>query len=210
MIRLVIADDDLLVTTSLKTIVEASGEIEVVGIGKNSQEAIKLYEESQPDVVLLDIRMGESNGLEAAVTILSKDKSAKVLLLTTFSDDEYIAEALRSGIKGYLLKQYLAAIVPSIKAVNNGQSVFEGSIIERLPDLLQTKNTDNLKAFNLNEKDYSILSLVAEGLNNKEIAERLFLSEGTTRNYISHLLEKLELRDRTQLAVFYYKNIYTG
>ncbi|MFK4567434.1 response regulator transcription factor [Enterococcus sp. UD-01] len=210
MIRLVIADDDLLVTTSLKTIVEASGEIEVVGIGKNSQEAIKLYEEAQPDVVLLDIRMGESTGLEAAVTILSKDKTAKVLLLTTFSDDEYIAEALRSGIKGYLLKQDLAAIVPSIKAVNNGQSVFEGSIIERLPDLLQTKNTDNLKAFNLNEKDYSILSLVAEGLNNKEIAERLFLSEGTTRNYISHLLEKLELRDRTQLAVFYYKNIYTS
>jgi DNA-binding NarL/FixJ family response regulator len=210
MIRLVIADDDLLVTTSLKTIVEASGEIEVVGIGKNSQEAIKLYEEAQPDVVLLDIRMGESTGLEAAVTILSKDKTAKVLLLTTFSDDEYIAEALRSGIKGYLLKQDLAAIVPSIKAVNNGQSVFEGSIIERLPDLLQTKNTDNLKAFNLNEKDYSILSLVAEGLNNKEIAELLFLSEGTTRNYISHLLEKLELRDRTQLAVFYYKNIYTS
>lgn len=208
MIRLLIVDDDLLVTTSLKTIVEASGEINVVGIGNSAAQAIRLYEELQPDILLMDIRMGESTGMEAATRILEKEEKADILLLTTFSDDEYIIEALKIGVKGYLLKQDLEAIVPSIKAVKNGQSVFGRTIIDRLPQLLQMDKLVCLDEFKLNEKDLSILSLVAEGLNNKEIAKQLFLSEGTIRNYISSLLEKLELRDRTQLAVFYYKNIY--
>ncbi|EOL43568.1 response regulator [Enterococcus caccae] len=208
MIRLVIVDDDLLVTTSLKTIVEASGEISVVGIGNNAAQAVSLYEELQPDILLMDIRMGESTGIDVATKILEKKEQADILLLTTFSDDDYIVEALKIGVKGYLLKQDLEAIVPSIKAVKNGQSVFGHSIMERLPRLLQTEKSTYLEEYDLNEKDLSFLSLIAEGMNNKEIAQHLFLSEGTIRNYISHLLEKLELRDRTQLAVFYYKNIY--
>ncbi|WP_430606487.1 hypothetical protein IGJ55_002211 [Enterococcus sp. AZ170] len=208
MIRLLIVDDDLLVTTSLKTIVEASDEISVIGIGNNATQAVELYETLHPDILLMDIRMGESTGIEAATEILAKEEQASILLLTTFSDDEYIVEALRIGVKGYLLKQDLEAIVPSIKAVKNGQSVFGHTIMDRLPQLLKTEKNGCLEELNLNEKDLSILSLIAEGLNNKEIAEKIYLSEGTIRNYISSLLEKLALRDRTQLAVFYYKNIY--
>lgn len=207
MIRIVIVDDDALVTMSLKTIVEATEQIEVVGTGNSAKEAVKLYEESQPDILLMDIRMGAETGIDAAKKILSEQPSAAILLLTTFSDDEYILEAIKIGIKGYLLKQNLEAIVPSIKAVNNGQSVFGGAIINRLPELLKPAE-NNSKAFTkLSEREQSILLLVSEGLNNKEIASQLFLSEGTIRNYISNLLEKLELRDRTQLAVFYYKNL---
>ncbi|WP_170922923.1 hypothetical protein A5821_000160 [Enterococcus sp. 7F3_DIV0205] len=208
MIRLLIVDDDLLVTTSLKTIVEATGEISVIGVGNSAAQAVTLYEELQPDILLMDIRMKESTGIEAATKILAKEEQAAILLLTTFSDDEYIVEALRIGVKGYLLKQDLEAIVPSIKAVKNGQSVFGRTIMDRLPHLLQTEKTTCLEELKLNEKDLSIISLIAEGLNNKEISEKLYLSEGTIRNYISNLLEKLELRDRTQLAIFYYKNIY--
>lgn len=210
MIRLVIVDDDLLVTTSLKTIVEASGEISVVGIGDSAVEALELYGKLQPDILLMDIRMKKSTGIEAATKILAMDEQAVILLLTTFSDDEYIVQALKIGVKGYLLKQDLEAIVPSIKAVKNGQSVFGHKIMERLPHLLQNEKSTCLEKLKLTEKDLSILSLVSEGLNNKEIAKQLYLSEGTIRNYISNLLEKLELRDRTQLAVFYYKNIFVN
>ncbi|OEG14533.1 DNA-binding response regulator [Enterococcus ureasiticus] len=206
--RVLIVDDDVLVTTSLKTIIEASGEISVVGIGDSAIQAVELYEELQPDILLMDIRMKESTGIEAATNILAKNEQAVILLLTTFSDDDYIMEALRIGVKGYLLKQDIEAIVPSIKAVKNGQSVFGHTIMERLPHLLQTEKITCSEEHKVNEKDLSILSLIAEGLNNKEIADQLYLSEGTIRNYISNLLEKLELRDRTQLAVFYYKNIY--
>lgn len=206
MIRLLITDDDALVTMSLKTIVEATGEIQVVGTGKNAAEAVSLYQDLQPDILLMDIRMGETTGIDAASTILEKDSSAAILLLTTFSDDEYILEAIKIGVKGYLLKQNLEAIVPSIKAVSNGQSVFGTAIIDRLPELLKATDVQSEAFSGLNEKEQTILLLVSEGLNNKEIASRLFLSEGTIRNYISHLLEKLALRDRTQLAVYYYKN----
>lgn len=207
MIRLALVDDDTLVTMSLKTIVEATGEIEVVAIGNSAEEAVTLYVESQPDILLMDIRMGTETGIVAAKRILANYPFAAILLLTTFSDDEYILEAIKIGVKGFLLKQNIEAIVPSIKAVSNGQSVFDDRIINRLPKLLQ-KNTAHSKVFlALNDREQSILLLVSEDLNNKEIGSKLFLSEGTVRNYISDLLEKLELRDRTQLAIFYYKTI---
>ncbi|MGL4695303.1 response regulator [Enterococcus larvae] len=207
MIRLIVVDDDFLVTTSLKTIIEASQEIEVIGIGHSAEEAVQLYQELVPDILLMDIRMGESTGLDAARKILTEEPKAAILLLTTFSDDEYIVEALKIGVKGYLLKQNMEAIVPSIKAAKNGQSVFGHAVIDKLPELLQTGKTDKSCSVDLTERELTTLSLIAEGLNNKEIAKELFLSEGTVRNYISVLLEKLELRDRTQLAIFYYKHL---
>lgn len=207
MIRLVVIDDDFLVTTSLKTIIEASREIEVVGIGHSATEAVQLHQELEPDILLMDIRMGESTGLDAARQILAEKPEAAILLLTTFSDDEYIVEALKLGVKGYLLKQNMAAIVPSIKAAKNGQSVFGHAVIDKLPELLQPEKQAKECTIDLTERELTTLSLIAEGLNNKEIAKELFLSEGTVRNYISVLLEKLELRDRTQLAIFYYKHL---
>lgn len=205
--RVVVVDDDKLVAISLKTILEASGNVNVEALGNSGREAIALYDAHQPDVLLMDIRMQDMTGLEAAEAILNKYSDARILFLTTFSDDEYILKALNIGAKGYILKQDFEGIVPALEAVYGGQSVFGGEIIEKLPVLVQSKQTFDFAKYQINEKEIEIIEQVAEGLSNKEIAEKLFLSEGTVRNYISVILEKLELRDRTQLAVFYYKNV---
>ena len=205
--RVVVVDDDQLVAISLKTILEADASIEVAETGYSGREAIVLYKKYEPDVLLMDIRMEEINGLEAAEAILKEYPNARILILTTFSDDEYIVKALSIGAKGYILKQDFEGIVPALKAVYGGQSVFGGEIVGKLPVLMQSKDEFHYSQYDINEKEQAIIELVAEGLSNKEIAEKLFLSEGTVRNYISVILEKLALRDRTQLAVFYYKNI---
>lgn len=204
--RVLIVDDDRLVAISLKTILEADASVAVVGMGHDGKEAVHLYGELAPNVLLMDIRMDGMTGLEAAEQILVKDNAAKILFLTTFSDDEYIVKALNMGAKGYLLKQDFEGIVPALKAVDGGQSVFGGEIVGKIPVLLQTRGEADLREYDISEKEQGIIELVADGLSNREIAEKLFLSEGTVRNYISTILEKLSLRDRTQLAVFYYKN----
>lgn len=205
--RVVVVDDDKLVAISLKTILEADQEIVVVGTGYDGNEAITLYKEHKPDVLLMDIRMDTMSGLEAAEHILIEDTDAKILFLTTFSDDEYIVKALSMGAKGYILKQDFEGIAPALKAVCGGQSVFGGEVMGKLPVLMQSKEEFDYSRYDISEKEQGIIELVAEGLSNKEIAEKLFLSEGTVRNYISSILEKLALRDRTQLAVFYYKHV---
>ncbi|MCI8859196.1 MAG: response regulator transcription factor [Lachnospiraceae bacterium] len=204
--KIVIVDDDKLVSLSLKTILEATGEIEVLELGQNGQEAITLYQKHQPEVLLMDIRMEVMSGLEAAEQILRQDPSANILFLTTFLDDEYIVRALRLGAKGYILKQNFESLLPALKAVANGQSVFGNEIITRLPDFLSQTRVFDYSTQGITEKELRIIELVAEGLSNREIASQLFLSEGTVRNYLSSILEKLDLRDRTQLAVFYYQN----
>ncbi|MDD6207309.1 MAG: response regulator transcription factor [Clostridiales bacterium] len=205
--KIVIVDDDQLVAISLKTILEADPDIEVAATGQDGGDAILLYEEKKPDVLLMDIRMKEMSGLEAAERILARDQEAKILFLTTFSDDEYIVKALNVGAKGYILKQDFEGIVPAIHAVMGGQSVFGGEIVNKIPVLMQTKETFDYSRYDINEKEQEIIAQVAMGRSNKEIAEELYLSEGTVRNYISLVLDKLSLRDRTQLAVFYYQNI---
>ena len=204
-IRVVVVDDDAFVAASLKTILEASKEVEVLRLGKNGKEAIALYKEYQPDVLLMDIRMEVMSGLEAGEEILKTSPEARILYLTTFSDDEYIVQALRIGAKGYILKQDYEGIVPAIRVVSSGQSVFGGQIINKIPSLMQNTETADYESWGLSEKEFEIVEAVARGLNNKEIAEELFLGEGTVRNYLSGILSKLDLRDRTQLAVFYYQ-----
>lgn len=206
MIRVVVVDDDPLVTESLRTILDLSQEIHVLNTGNSAAEAVNLYLQEHPDVLLTDIRMGESTGIEAAKKIFKQAPDAVILLLTTFSDDEYIREALQIGVKGYLIKQDLASIVPAIKAVYNGQTVFGTEIAGKLASILTSQAPQTQPTIELSEREESILIAVANGKNNKEIAKELFLSEGTVRNNISQLLEKLEVRDRTQLAIFYYKN----
>lgn len=205
--NIVIVDDDQLVSLSLKTILEASGEINVIAMGSNGNDAISLYAQHRPDVLLMDIRMEGLNGLDAATQIIKEFPDAKILLLTTFSDDEYIIKAIHLGAKGYILKQDFESITPALHAVYNGQTVFGNEVMNKIPTLMQAKQNTEFLSDELNEKECEIIALVADGLNNKEIATKIFLSEGTVRNYISNILEKLELRDRTQLACFYYKNI---
>jgi DNA-binding NarL/FixJ family response regulator len=204
--RVLIVDDDRLVCASLKIILESAQDIEVVGLGYNGKIAVELYDSLKPDILLMDIRMDTMTGLEAAEVLLKKHKEARILFLTTFLDDEYIIKALNIGSKGYLLKQNFESIVPCLRAVQMGQTVFGDEIVTKIPSLMTDNNKLKFSGFNIHEKEFDIITQVANGLNNKEIAEKLYLSEGTVRNYISVILEKLNLRDRTQLAVFYYKN----
>lgn len=226
--KIVIVDDDDIVLLSLKTIIEASG-IEVVGTGKSGNEAIRLFRQHKPDILLSDIRMEGKSGIEAAYEITEQYPDAKILFLTTFSDDEYVIDALKCNAKGYILKQDFEGIIPAIKAVYSGQIVFGGEIVSKLPSIgsgnkgNQNSSTENRKEDeadryermkqevyedkDITEKEYEVIRLVAEGYNNKEIANKLFLSEGTVRNYVSSILDKLDLRDRTQLVVYYYKNV---
>lgn len=204
--KIVIADDDCLVANALKTILEASSDITVAAVGSDGKEAVSLYREHRPDVLLMDIRMKEMDGLCASEAILKEFPDSKILLLTTFSDDEYIVRALKLGAKGYLLKQDYESIVPALRAVCFGQTVFGHEIVSKLPHLIQNTASFDYAAHDITDRELTIIRLIAEGLSNKEIAAQLFLSEGTVRNYLSQILDKLKLRDRTQVAVFYYQN----
>lgn len=202
--KVIIADDDNLVCSALEMILKSSNKMEIPALGHDGHEAVRLYEQYRPDLMLLDIRMGEFTGLDATESILNSFPDAKILFLTTFEDDEYIARALKLGAKGYILKQNFDCILPSIDAVMNGQRVFGDNIINKLPSLYSS--APSFEKYDLSEREIQVITKIADGLSNKEIADILFLSEGTVRNYISVILEKLNLRDRTQIAIFYYKN----
>ncbi len=204
--NIVIVDDDFLVTAALKTILEASKRVTVLGTGTDGTDAVKLYHQFEPDILLTDIQMKTKSGLEATEEIRKDFPDAKILLLTTFSDDEYIVKALKLGAKGYLLKQDYEGILPALEAVASGQTVFGTEIISKIPELIHNQDKFDYTAYDISQKELGIIRLVADGYSNKEIASELFLSEGTVRNYLSTILEKLNLRDRTQLAVFYYQH----
>ena len=205
--NIVIIDDDKLVAVSLKTILESTGSVKVLAMGSCGEEAIELYSLLKPDVLLMDIRMNGMSGIEAGEKILAGYPDARILYLTTFSDDEYIIKAVLMGAKGYILKQDFESICAALETVMNGQTVFGSDVASKLPELLTNHSSFDLDHYGIVEKEQEIIEQVAKGLSNKEIASLLYLSEGTVRNYISTILEKLSLRDRTQLAIFYYTNI---
>ena len=196
--KILIVDDDLLVLNALSTILGKSG-FEIVLATTDSKKAVETYKESEIDVVILDIRMKEVNGVDVAIEILDFDKDAKIMLLTTFNDRDDIIRALNKGVLGVILKDNVASLIPAIESVSLGNKILDNEL--NLKNLFNTTKKD----FNLlTQKEIEILEQIAKGLSNKEISEKLFLSEGTVRNYISGILEKLELRDRTQLAIYYY------
>lgn len=204
--RIVIIDDDQLVCVSLKMILEAHEDVEVAAIGTDGTDALPLFRAHQPDVLLMDIQMHNQNGTDALEQLLNEFPDARVLFLTTFVDDSYIVKALELGARGYILKQNYDTIYPALQSVISGQNVFGSEIMNKIPDLIKQENSFDYSAYDISEKEYEIIELVAEGMSNKEIATSLYLSDGTVRNYLSSILEKLELRDRTQLAVFYYQH----
>lgn len=203
--KIIIVDDDKIVTTALKTIVEIDNDIRVVAVGSDGTDAILLYEKYFPDILLMDIRMKNMSGIEAGKIILSKHSDAKIIFLTTFDTDEYIIDAFKMGAKGYLLKHNYESLPLALKFVMQNGRVFGDDIIQKI-NIKEKKSPLNLNAFDINEKELELIKCVADGLSNKEISTKLFLSEGTVRNYLSCILEKTKLRDRTQLAIFYYKN----
>ena len=206
--KILIVDDDNLVCSSLRIILSADPEITIVGTGHSGKDGVELYRKLKPDVLLMDIRMEIMSGLEAGEKILSDFPEARILYLTTFLDDDYIIRALHIGAKGYMLKQNYDSILPALKAVYMGQNVYGDEIITKLPRLIGKANEEkNTIRYGITEKEFEIIKKIADGLSNKEISEILYLSEGTIRNNISAILEKLSLRDRTQIAIFYYKSL---
>lgn len=204
--KIVIIDDDPIVAGALKTIIETKDQIQVCALGNDGQELISLYSKHLPDIVLLDIQMKHMSGIDAGKDLLSKYEDARIIFLTTFSDDHYIIEALRMGAKGYLLKQNYPHIIPALEAVIAGQHVFGEEIVSKLPRLSDPNAKKESVSEKLTEKEKETLALIGEGLSNKEIAEKLFVSEGTVRNTVSMLLDKLNLKSRTQLAIYYLKH----
>ncbi|MDO4258247.1 MAG: response regulator transcription factor [Actinomycetaceae bacterium] len=212
--RIIIIDDDALVVQSLSTILSVESDIEVVATGHSGPEALTLYREYSPDILLTDIRMPEGDGLTAAEQILQANPQARIVLLTTFSEDDYIVRALQLGVRGYLIKQDIAQIAPALRSVMAGVSVLEGHVIERTTALGLAGNGGENGSANggrsplfasLTEREYEVVEAVAQGLDNAEIADQLFMSEGTVRNHISSILAKVGLRNRTQIAVAYYR-----
>lgn len=211
--RIAIVDDDPIVCQSLETILTATGTAEVLWTANDGDTAVRRYFEtpaSRPDVLLIDIQMPGTSGLDAAREILATDPAARILFLTTFTDQSYIAQAMGLGAKGYLIKQDVAAVGPALQAVMAGQAVLGaevlGKLTERTPDPADSDDSgdtaDSIEGL-LGEREREITALVAEGLDNRDIAARLFLSEGTVRNRISAILDKLGLTNRTQLAILW-------
>ncbi|MCI1664868.1 MAG: response regulator transcription factor [Atopobiaceae bacterium] len=209
--KVIIVDDDPFVVQSLDTILSASNDIEVSGTGTDGTDAVRLFGDASPDVVLMDIQMKGMGGLEAAEAILASDPQARIVFLTTFSDDDYIVRALRLGAKGYLIKQDVSTIAPALRAVMAGQSVLEGEVLERATSLNVREAEvprDESALTGLSEREREVVRAVAEGLDNAQVADELCMSEGTVRNHISAILAKLGLKNRTQIAVYYYRRCH--
>ncbi|MGE5415663.1 MAG: response regulator [Acidobacteriota bacterium] len=215
-IRVLLVDDQEIILLGIKLLLEEQPDIVVSGSAGSGQQAIIMAEELQPDVVLLDVRMPGINGVEATLEIKRKCPQTAVVILTTFNEDEYIFEALKNGASGYLLKESLPEeIIQAIRAAHAGGAPIQPSVaakvVEKLSQL-SSKISDapssgsSVVPDNLSERELSIACLVGQGMSNRQIARALFLSEGTVRNYLSNLLSKLGLNDRTQLALYVVKN----
>ncbi|WP_124057603.1 response regulator transcription factor [Vaginisenegalia massiliensis] len=208
-IKLVIADDEPLIRDGLKIMLESLQDIQVVGLAANGQEAFDLCRQHQPDVVLMDIRMPQLNGIEGTRLIKGAYPGIAVLILTTFQDRDYITQAMQLGAAGYLLKDSdYQEIHHGIHLALSGKIVMDQTVTANLITTMPAADTKpSLPAdLDLSAKDRQLLRLVAKGYNNKEIAQSLYLSEGTIKNNISQLLLKVGVRDRTQLAIFAHEH----
>ncbi len=203
-IRVLIVDDDRLIRDSLSLILGMDAGLTVAGTAANGEEARQFGQLQAVDVVLMDIRMPVCDGVIGTKLIKAALPQVKVLILTTFDDEEYIVAALNNGASGYLLKNTAPdRIIEAVKAVAGGNLLIHPDVADKLLPLLRRDKPLNLASYQLGAMEERIVALIAEGLSNREIAQAVYLSEGTVKNYISIILDKLGLRDRTQIAVFY-------
>lgn len=208
-IKLVIADDDELIRESLKIILSYDNEIEVVDTFENGKDLVEFLLRNTIDVALVDVRMPLINGVKATLEI-SKNTNTKVVILTTFDEDEYISEGIRNGAKGYLLKNTKPdKIIETIKLVNNGIAVIQEEILNKLSNNLISSidKKEKIDESIFTERELEVMKAVSEGLSNKEVSKKLYISEGTVKNYITSILQKTNLTHRTQIAIYYLKGI---
>ena len=204
-IKVAIVDDDDLIRESLKIIIGSNEEIDVKGTFKNGQELLKYLEGSYLDVVLMDIRMPILNGVETLAEMGRRDLKTKVIVLTTFDEDEYIEKSLNQGAIGYLLKNTTPdKIIDTIKMAYNGISVIQEDILKRYKEIGQNTPKGKIDKSLFTDREYEVVVGISQGLSNKEISKKLFISEGTVKNYITSILNKTGLKHRTQIAVYYY------
>lgn len=209
MVRVMIVDDQAIVRQGLKVMLEQDENIKVTEEAENGKEAITILEKNHLiDVILMDVRMPVMNGMEATRTIKLRWPEVKIIILTTFNDEQYAMETLKDGASGFLLKtanskQLIRAVY---SALNDGMPIHEDVTAKVIPNLMKREEEKVEIPENLTDRELAIIKRVGEGKTNKEIAEELFLSVGTVKNHISAILQKLELRDRTQLAIFAVKH----
>lgn len=212
MIRVLLVEDQEIVRRGLKTLLETKPDLQVVGEADNGQRAIQVLETLHatslpPDVVLMDIRMPVMDGVEATQLICEHFPGTKILVLTTFNDAQYVAQALRFGAKGYLLKDTPSEeLAEAIRSIHKGYTQFGPGILEKMITKVSEHQPDKPEELppglaELTAREREVLRMIAAGASNREIAQALFLSEGTVRNHISHILSRLNLRDRTQAAI---------
>ena len=201
-IKVLICDDDSLIRESLKVLLPLKGDIEIVAVAEDGEEAVSICATEEMDVALLDIRMPKMSGVEAVKEIASKTDT-KCLILTTFDEEDYINEAMEYGAKGYILKNSTPdQIVQSITSVYNNTIVMNENVLNKF----QGKNgAPQFTKYDFTEREKDIIIAISEGLSNKEISKKLFISEGTIRNYITMILDKTDLEHRTAIAVNYLK-----
>ena len=206
-IRLLLVDDQRLLREGMRILLELEPDLKVAGEASNGVEALTRYAELRPDVVLMDVKMPEMDGVAATRQLLIDHPEAKVVILTTFDDDEYVFEGIRAGALGYLLKALSGEeLAESIRTVAAGGALIEPSVARKvMAEFARTSHPDVQTAEKLieplSEREIDVLRLLANGLTNREIAGQLFLAEGTVKNYVSSAMQKLSVRDRTQAAL---------
>ena len=211
-IRLLICDDQAIVCEGLRAILTPIPQIEVVGIANNGAEAVDLTRAKQPDLVLMDLKMPKMNGIQATKAIREQFPNVRILVLTTFDADEWVIDAIRNGASGYLLKdtpqeELVKAIIDTANGLSHIDPHVAGKILDRVTRQPASVVPDGKLVSQLSDREREVLRLLATGLSNTEIAQTLFLSEGTVKNYVSSVFSKLGVTDRTQAAIL---AIYAG
>ncbi|PAX60130.1 response regulator transcription factor [Brunnivagina elsteri] len=209
MIRILLVDDQDIFRQGLAALLSVESDLEVIGQARNGSEAIALAMTLQPHVILMDVQMPVCNGVQATREIHQNYPWIRILVLTTFDDDEYILQSLQVGALGYLLKRTPSQdIAAAIRSVSQGYSQLEPTIaLKVFSQLKPTQSFSNTYQKLLSKREFDVLKLVGQGKNNQEIAQELFLSEGTVKNYVTTILSKLEMRDRIQAALWAQQNL---
>ncbi len=209
-ISVLIADDHALIREGIKQILELENDMKIIGMAGDGFEAFDIAKEKNPDVVLLDINMPKLNGIETLRRFKDMGIKSKVIILTIHEDKEYVMKTLKLGAKGYMLKDSSSNdLIRGIRSVSKGDSYIQPSISQSLKEerLIDDEKIDNnTKIDSLTKREFEVLTLIAEGLNNRDIADRLFISEKTVKNHISSIFKKLDLNDRVQATIFAFKN----